>query len=173
MKNKNEQNTIEDLQSFLLNSLSEISDVLKTVSQEKRLQLLASLIDGPKKFSFLLSQTEISKTALANHLSTLVDAGLIEKIVRGSYKITKDGFNFIKATVNAYKESEMRKEIEEEKKSLEIFKFYHTLEGNTKVKKKIVEFKSEYQDGAISYLAALTGVLKSLGSDVDIVDLGG
>ncbi len=173
MKNKNEQNTIEDLQTLLLDSLSEISDVLKTVSQVKRLQILGFLIDSPKKFSFLLLRTEISKTALANHLSTLVDAGLIEKIVRGSYKITNDGFNFIKATVNAYKESEMRKEIEEEKKSLEIFKFYHTLEEKTKMNEKIVEFKSEYQDGAISYLAALTGVLKSLGSDLDIVDLGG
>ncbi len=169
----NEKNDHEGIQRVLLNSLSEISDVLKTVSQVKRLQILALMIDSPKEFSFLLLKTEISKTALANHLSTLVGAGLIKKIVRGNYKITKDGLDFIKATVNAYKESETRKEVEREKKRLEIYNFYHSMEEKNKMNEKIVEFKSVYQPGNISYLAALTGVLKSLGTDLDIVDLGG
>ena len=173
MNEKNDQDTIEDVQTLLLDSLSEISDVLKTVSQVKRLQILALMIDGSKKFSFLLSKTEISKTALANHLSTLVDAGLIEKIVRGNYEITKDGSDILKATVKAYKESETRKKIEREKKRLEIYKFYHTMEEKYKMNEKIVKSKSEYQAANISYLGALTGVLKSLGKDLDIVDLGG
>jgi DNA-binding transcriptional ArsR family regulator len=173
MNERNGKNNHEEIQKLLLDSLSEISDVLKTVSQVKRLQILALMIDSPKKFSFLLSKTDISKTALANHLSTLVDAGLIRKIVRGNYEITKDGFDFIKATTNAYRGSEARKEVEREKKRNEIYKFYHTTEENNKMNEKIVEFKSEYQPGTISYLAALTGVLKSLGVNLDIIDLGG
>ena len=170
MNEKNLQDTNEDVQKVLLDSLKEISDVLKTVSQVKRLKILALLIDNPKEFSLLLSKTKISKTALANHLSTLVDAGLIEKIMRGTYKITKDGADILKATVKAYEESEARKEIEREKKRLEIYKFYHTMEENNTMKEKLVEVISEYQPGTISYLAALTGILKSQGTDLDIVD---
>ncbi len=173
MNEKNGKNNYEEIQKLLLDSLNEISNVLKTVSQVKRLQILALMIDGSKKFSFLLSKTEISKTALANHLSTLVDAGLIGKIVRGNYEISRDGVDFLKATVNAYKKSETRKEVERERKRLEIYKFYHTTEEKNKINEKIVESKSEYQPGSISYLAALTGVLKSRGNDLDIVELGG
>ena len=150
MNEKNGKNNHEEIQRLLLDSLSEISDVLKTVSQEKRLQILALMIDGSKKFSFLLSKTGISKTALANHLSTLVDARLIGKIVRGNYEITRDGFDFLKATVNAYKESETRKEVEREKKRLEIYKFYHTMEEKNKMNEQIVESKSDYQPANIS-----------------------
>ncbi len=165
--------TDNDTQTILLDSLEVISKLLKTVSQPNRLKTLSLLVSGPKAFSYLLQETHITKTALANHMTLLIQTGLVKRIERGRYTITEDGSKLLKATVNVYNESEKRKEEERERLRKDMSRFYQTEEEQQEMQEKFVSVDPRYQPCWISYLGAIAGVLQSLGTECDIVDVGG
>lgn len=164
--------SLDELKTVLEESSDYIIEFLKAISQENRFKILKYLIDGPKKFSSLLVATKISKTALANHLKVLIDTGLIKKLDRGKYHIKPDAIKFIQSTVYIYKESETGKALEREKMlRREHLRFYK--EERQQMEEYILDKKPIYQPAWISYLSAVTGVLKCLGIECDVYDVGG
>ncbi|AUB59316.1 MAG: winged helix-turn-helix domain-containing protein [Methanobacterium sp.] len=92
---------------FLLNSTEGIVTILKAIGNLNRFKILIYLLDGPSSFQMLLDETDLKKSALANHLSRLMNTGLIEKIQHGTYCLTEDGEKYLKTIGNAYKTSQM------------------------------------------------------------------
>lgn len=89
-------------------SFSEISLILKTLGNEKRLEILIQLLAGSQSYGSIVEKIELKKTAVSNHLSQLIEANLIERGAYGIYKITGDGIEFIKAIKDAYQISPTR-----------------------------------------------------------------
>ncbi|MHA2282854.1 MAG: ArsR family transcriptional regulator [Promethearchaeota archaeon] len=156
----------------IISSLDRISKLVKAIAHPKRLQLLVLLLDEHQDFSTLIDKTNLKKTALSNHLSQLLSNNLIEKYGRGSYHITTDGKELLKATTTVYKDSISRLQLEKER----LRKRY----SNVRVKmiektENLVSKEPEFEGAWISYIGAVLGVLKSLGNekDFDRVNIGG
>lgn len=116
---------------FLLNSSTEIVSILKTIAHKKRFEILILLLDRPLTFQILLEETDLKKSALANHLNDLKDKFLVEKVQHGTYKITDDGKTYIKSIETAYRENiTMKKRIKETEQRLKLTKSF--LERNKK-----------------------------------------
>ncbi|MHA2270731.1 MAG: ArsR/SmtB family transcription factor [Candidatus Hodarchaeales archaeon] len=112
----------EEIKSFLLRSPKEISELFKTISHSKRLQVLALLMnEDSKPFLSLQHETGMSKTALANHLAQLINKNLIDRIERGSYRITKDGQELLNAAVILYRDSKIGRQKANSKRLKELF----------------------------------------------------
>ena len=90
----------------------DITIVLESLANKKRLQLLTSLIRRPQAFSQLQTVTGLGKTALAHHLKILVKSGLLKRTGRGRYELSIDGIELLKAVGTAYANSRRRKELE-------------------------------------------------------------
>ncbi|MFX0211808.1 MAG: ArsR/SmtB family transcription factor [Candidatus Hodarchaeota archaeon] len=165
--------TDEEVQTTLLDSLEVIGRLLKTVSQSNRLKVLGLLVNNPKEFSYLLEETYITKTALANHITLLIQSGLVKRIERGRYCITEDGSELLRATVKVYNESKTRKEVERVQLRKDMARFYQIEEEQQTMEEKMVSSDPRYQPCWISYLGAITGVLQALGTNCDIIDVGG
>jgi len=167
----NKKMNTHELKSILLRSPDEVSDLIKTAAHTHRLQVLALLVDGPKKFSFLLDVAKLSKTALANHLTRLMNKGFAERYERGIYQITKDGQNFLEAVATFYIDSKARELTHIKKIKSQYSKGYEAIENP--MDEKTVTNPPQIGDAWLTYLGAVTGVLKSLGVDCDVVDIGG
>jgi len=116
---------------LLLNSSAEIVSILKTIAHKKRFKILILLLDGPLTFQILLEETNLKKSALANHLNDLKEKFLVEKVQHGTYMITDDGKTYIKSIETAYRENiTMKRKIEETKQRLKLTKSF--LERNKK-----------------------------------------
>ncbi len=89
-------------------SFSEITLIMKTLGNEKRLQILVSLLKGPQTFGTIVEDLILKKTAVSNHLSQMMAVNLINREGNGVYNITGDGLEFIKAIEKAYKHSPTR-----------------------------------------------------------------
>lgn len=163
----------EELRAFLLSTPKGVSDLLKTVAHSKRLQVLALLLNENSK-AFLTLQHEISssKTALANHLAQLMDKGLIERIDRGNYRITRDGKELLETAAKAYLEVSNRRYCDSEQHKKHYIEGFKSLGEFHKVE-KMVHGSPEYQNCPISYLGAVTGALKGLGANADVMKVGG
>ncbi|MGD8506270.1 MAG: winged helix-turn-helix domain-containing protein [Candidatus Bathyarchaeota archaeon] len=160
----------KQLQSILLESTGGVAELLRSASHPMRIQILALLLRGEHDFSKLMQQTELSKTALANHLKHLMNKKLIQRVTRGEYRLTVDGKELLNAVAAMYKNSAQR---EEDQRELLLRRYTKGLiEGKT-MGKKVISKKAEYQPCWLSYTGAIAGSLKALGIDCDIVDVGG
>lgn len=90
----------------------DMSAVLSSLANRKRLQLLSALYRKPRTFRELREVAGLGKTALAHHLGALVDAGLLERTGRGRYELTPDGGDLLKSLTSAYATSRRRRELE-------------------------------------------------------------
>jgi DNA-binding HxlR family transcriptional regulator len=158
------------LQTILSESQEEIAKLLRSAAHPARVKLLALLLNGEHEFSRLMQHTELSKTALANHLNQLITMRLVEKAARGEYSLTSDGKALLTAAAMVYKDSAQR-----EKERLELLSRRYTegLSEGRKLSKKVISKKVEYQPCWLSYTGAIAGSLKALGTDCDITDVGG
>ena len=86
------QSSIQDL---VLNSVDELSELFKVFNNPKRLEILARLFIEPAYFGELLHETKLQPSSLSNHLVSLSDNNMIEKLERGLYKITVDGADLL------------------------------------------------------------------------------
>ena len=129
----------ESIQMFILESIDEIADLHKALDHPTRIEILARLLTEPLEFSILQETMKIAKTSLANHLTLLVDCGLIEKRERGLYQISFDGQDVLKNTAKTFLEIKVR-----EKEKLESLRLrydaliskYTILGSEIKVKKE-------------------------------------
>ena len=103
-----EKPLVEIIESFE-QSFEDILSIIKTIGNDKRLKILISLMTGEKSFDILKQETDLQKTALSNHLTTLINNSLIEKPDYGKYKITLDGKLFIRALEAVYTKSDIWK----------------------------------------------------------------
>jgi len=148
----------------------EISKLLKSVAHPKRIRIMALISRNNGRFSELMNHTNLSKTALANHLNHLVKMSLVERIARGKYALTKDGDELLKAVTTVYHNSLLREE--RQKETLRSRYTKRLIEGKT-LSRKSISRKAVYQPCWLSYTGALAGSLTSLGTKCDIVDVGG
>jgi predicted transcriptional regulator len=98
---------LKNTQEFVLSSLTALAKLLKAISSESRLNILSLLLISPREFKDLKKQTELQKSALANHLNLLIDQNLVQKIQHGSYSITRDGKDILVAISEYYRHSLM------------------------------------------------------------------
>ena len=96
----------DDHAADLRSNSGEIAIVLRALGHESRLLALSHLIDGEKELRRLLNETGMSKNGLVNHLSTLIDASIVERVSRGRYRLTKDGARYVRGAVDQYLASE-------------------------------------------------------------------
>lgn len=96
-------------QELLLSSFNEITDILKGIGHPNRYKILILLFTGPKNFQTLIEEMKLKKSALANHLTHLMNRSLVEKIQHGTYKLTADGEGYLQALGETYRESVTRK----------------------------------------------------------------
>ena len=117
-----------------------------------------------------MQHTELSKTALANHLNLLMKKGLVKRVARGEYSLTTDGKELLNAAATMYKASTRR----EQERQKFLFRSYTKglIEGKT-LNKKIINKKVEYLPCWLSYTGAIAGSLRALDVDCDTVDVGG
>lgn len=112
-------------QEFLLDSSNEIVSILKTIAHPNRFKILVLLLEGSSTFQILLEETDLKKSALANHLNDLKDKFLVEKVQHGTYIITEDGKNYIKSIETTYRENMvMKRKIKETKQRMELAKSF-------------------------------------------------
>ncbi|MFX1475414.1 MAG: ArsR/SmtB family transcription factor, partial [Promethearchaeota archaeon] len=104
----NDTITLDDLRTTVNEAKTDIAKTLRAIAHPKRLEILASLVDTSKGFVTLLSTTQVSRTALANHLAQLVGRGLVDRVERGAYQITTDGRELLHAVVESYIDSQVR-----------------------------------------------------------------
>ena len=160
----------KQLQTILFEFPKEIAELLRSAAHPARIQILTLLLRGEHDFSELMQHTELSKTALANHLNLLMKEGLVQRIARGEYTLTVDGKELLNAAAATYKDSTRR---EEERRELLLRSYTKGLIEGKKLDKKIISKKVEYLPCWLSYTGAIAGSLKSLGVDCDTVDVGG
>lgn len=98
----------EAIQMFILESLNEIAELHKALDHPTRIEILARLITSELEFNELQELMNIAKTSLANHLTILLDCGLIEKRDRGLYQISFDGEDVLKNTAKMFLEIKVR-----------------------------------------------------------------
>jgi len=110
-----EKITPNELKESLEQSFDDILAIIKAMGNQNRLRILITLLSGEKSFQTLMSETNLQKTALSNHLSLLSKKNLIEKPDYGKYKITQDGVEFIRAIQVVWYQSDTQR-----KKELEI-----------------------------------------------------
>ena len=110
-----EKITPNELKESLEQSFDDVLAIIKAMGNQNRLKILITLLSGEKSFQTLMSETNLQKTALSNHLTLLFKNSLIEKPDYGKYKITQDGVEFIRAIQAVYYQSDTQR-----KKELEI-----------------------------------------------------
>lgn len=98
----------DELIKSYLESIKEISSILKSLGNRKRLEILIFLLNRPQSYGAIVEKLELKKTAVSNHLSQLLMVRLIEKGDYGIYNISRDGIEFIKAIERAYNTSPTR-----------------------------------------------------------------
>ncbi len=159
----------EQLRSIVFESKG-IAELMRSAAHPARIQILALLLRGEHDFSKLMEHTELSKTALANHLKQLMEKDLVRRVARGEYSLTVDGKELLNATAAMYENSAWR---EEERRELLRKRYTKGLIEGKPLSKKLISKRVEYQPCWLSYTGAVAGSLRALGVDCDTVDVGG
>ncbi|NHJ02835.1 MAG: ArsR family transcriptional regulator [Candidatus Heimdallarchaeota archaeon] len=99
------------LREFMLQSLDGILDLLNSLAHPRRMELLLYMLGGrPISFKELQEQIDLQKSALAHHLSVLVDKSLVEKTEKGVYQITLDGDDLLERIAHSFLEAKFREQ---------------------------------------------------------------
>ena len=98
------------MERFVLESLDDITSLLRAIDRPQRMRILAFMISESKTFQELTELTGLQKSALGNHLSLLQDRNLIEKMDRGLYKLSIDGEGLIDHIAQSYLENKVREQ---------------------------------------------------------------
>ncbi len=152
--------TLDDLRLTINEAKTDIARTLRAIAHPKRLEILTSLVDNPMSFVDLLKTTQISRTALANHLSQLIGRGLVERVERGSYQITTDGRELLHSVVESYVDSQIR--ISNGRRRI-MERYAGTRRRSIRLKKLD---KLYFKDRWVSHLGCLEGCAHYLGIDV-------
>jgi DNA-binding transcriptional ArsR family regulator len=151
---------LEDLRATVKEAKDDIARTLRAVAHPKRLEILTLLADNTKSFVEILRATEISRTALANHLTQLIGRGLVERMERGTYQVTMDGRELLQTIVESYVDSQIRV-ANGRRRMMDRYVGLRTGSGRMK-KLTNLRFKPHY----VSHLGCLDGCMEYLGLDV-------
>ncbi len=162
----------EEIRNIPLKHPKGIASLLKAAAHPKRVQVLALLLAGPKKFSDIVGHTKLSRTALSNHITQLLDSKVVRRIERGNYELTADGRELLMSAVNLYKDSQAKEARDRELLRERYSRSYFALR-ETEQRRKEIEFRGKYQKSWISFAAAFAGAFQALSLDVDVVDVAG
>lgn len=159
--------TDTEISELLRRSPEQLADYYKTVAHSARVKILSMLLEGERGLGELVEGAGLSKNAVVNHLAILAESRLVERIGRGEYRLTVDGRDVITSAAMVYMESAVR-----ERRQREMVNRAYT-EGwrRATMSVKTVSKPAIYERSWFSYQGAVTGVLKSRGVDVDIVDV--
>lgn len=153
----------------LVDNSDGIAGLLSSAANPARVMILTLMLRGDGGFSTMMSKTGLSKTALANHLTKLVENGLVRRRERGRYELTVDGRELLGAAVSMYMSSSRR--AEEERARLQT-RYRRAFMGEG-AGRRIVSRPAAYQPCWLSYTGAMAGCLSALGSGCDATDVGG
>jgi len=90
------------MRKFLLESIDDITSLLKTIDNPNRFEIMVLLMNESKNFADLLEETQLQKSALGNHLNILIEQRLVIKVVRGLYQLSSDGDEMVDLLAHAY-----------------------------------------------------------------------
>jgi DNA-binding transcriptional ArsR family regulator/DNA gyrase inhibitor GyrI len=113
------------LRKTLTDNTGDIAAVLSALGNERRLQILVTLLEETGGFSDLKETTGLGKTTLSHHLGILVEAGLVRREDRGSYRLHEDAHGLLTAVGDAYVGS-ARKRMREAKRRAELIRVAHS-----------------------------------------------
>lgn len=159
----------DELYEVLLKSTKAVAALLKSAAHQGRVQILSLLLKGEQDLSNLVKETELSKNAVVNHLSILIENRLVQRVDRGEYMLTPDGLELINAAATLYRDSALREE-EQRRRKRRLYTGGWRGEGLSEF---LISREVEYQPCWISYTGAMAGALRALGVDCDITDVGG
>ncbi len=131
---------------------------------------MATAMKGGAGFSSMLEATHLSKTALANHLTQLIERGLVGRQSRGRYVLTRDGKELLAAAFSTYRTSSRRSQREMELVKRSYSEAYG--EGR-RMERKEVSMDVAYQPCWLSFNGAIAGCLTALGMKRSTADVGG
>jgi hypothetical protein len=100
-----------------------------------------------------------------------MNKGFAERYERGIYQITKDGQSFLEAIATFYMDSKVRELTHIRKIKSQYSKGYEAIERP--MDERTVTNPPQIEDVWLTYIGTVTGVLKSLGTDCNVVDVGG
>ena len=101
----------DKLKKFILHSIDNIIDFLRTVDHPKRLEILALLCNNEVlSFHDLTEETQLHKSALSNHLAVLIDQDLVQKSEKGIYHITATGTDLLEKITKSYINARLREQ---------------------------------------------------------------
>lgn len=158
-----------DLFDILKESPKSVAELLKAAAHQGRVRILSLLLEENQDLSSFVDETGLSKNAIVNHLTILIDNGLVERVGRGEYALTHDGLDLIKAAASVYRDSTLRKQ-ERRRLSQRLYASGWSGEG---LKEITLDREIRYQPCWISYTGAMAGALRSLGVNCDTTDIGG
>jgi DNA-binding transcriptional ArsR family regulator len=147
-----------------------IARLMKAAAHPARVKILALMLRGEKTFSGMMERTGLSKTALANHLSLLLSAGLVKKAARGTYGLTVDGRELLGTASTTYRNSARR--IDDERALMQRH-YRRAFKGGIDMERKVVSKNVKYQPCWLSYTGAMAGALHAMGVQCDPTDVGG
>jgi len=133
-----------------------LSYVVKAFSHPERLKIMELLVRGDASFSLIHEHVAVGTTALANHLSLLIDKGLVNKRGRGLYGMTSDGRVMHEAIVRGYDSTVMSRRQRQKRIAARYVR------GRTEERPNRIR-KLKYRSGWVSHLSAVAGCLKFLG----------
>ncbi|NPD87428.1 MAG: winged helix-turn-helix transcriptional regulator [Asgard group archaeon] len=160
------------MQEELFDHIENFSEILSRIGHKKRIIILAHLLDGQKKFSFLEEKTNLKKTALTHHINLLTSSKLVNKIDRGLYEISQDGRELIQSTLRTYISSSLRT-LEIARSLQKRFFFDYRLDERITSKMKQVSSNPEFIPHPITLIGAIGGVLNSQGIKITKDELAG
>jgi DNA gyrase inhibitor GyrI/DNA-binding transcriptional ArsR family regulator len=132
------------IRSTLATSEEDIAQILASLANRKRLQMVTSLLEGPSTFEKLQKETGLGKTALAHHLGRLVKTGLIKHTGRGQYELSPDGAQLLRAVGEAYRISKRQQRLDAARRADYIQKVHNKRRWKPRMKElevRIVELK--------------------------------
>lgn len=133
----------EKMAAFLLESSKGISDLLQSLSHEKRVEILARLAFQQQSFAELQKQTGFQASVLGNHIALLSEVGLAKKIRRGVYDITPEGIDFLQKISEGYLALKIREHQRLEHLRSMIGRYTSEIDYSVKKGEKMTETKSD------------------------------
>lgn len=151
----------ELIKKALNDSEKELSGILKSLSNQSRLHTLIFLLNGIKTFNDIFNELNncgllIGSSALAHHVRSLEEEGLIFKIKRGEYELTDISKRFLLFLSTHFSKQDL--DIKDSKIIPE---------------EKLVTGNPVYQPCWNSFVASLSGILNSLNVSYDFIEVGG
>lgn len=155
----------EEYSSTLNDNSEDLSEVFKALGHEGRIRIISLLVNGEHDLKHIINSTKMSKNGIVNHLTNLIDAGLVERASRGKYRLTKDGLGYIRDAVDHYLISDRYKS---KQRSIDTSMYRWRIQ---RVDEKVVKKPAEYKPCWFSYPGAVQGVLNSHGVEVGLAEV--